>query len=57
MFFDIRGRVYNGRYFNNLQGWNIESAQGADDFNQDPQDPGFSSQFDSGPVGDDDIPF
>jgi hypothetical protein len=27
--FDIRGREYNGRYFNNLQGWKI-SAQGQD---------------------------
>lgn len=26
--FDIRGREYNGRYFNNLQGWKIESAGG-----------------------------
>ena len=24
--FDIRGREYNGRYFNNLQGWKIVSA-------------------------------
>ena len=23
--FDIRGREYNGRYFNNLQGWKIDS--------------------------------
>lgn len=26
--FDIRGREYNGRYFNNLQGWKVET-QGA----------------------------
>ncbi len=26
--FDIRGREYNGRYFNNLQGWKIQ-ANGA----------------------------
>jgi hypothetical protein len=24
--FDIRGREYNGRYFNNLQAWKIESS-------------------------------
>jgi hypothetical protein len=24
--FDIRGREYNGRYFNNLQGWKIQSG-------------------------------
>lgn len=23
--FDIRGREYNGRYFNNLQGWKIQT--------------------------------
>jgi hypothetical protein len=27
--FDIRGREYNGRYFNNLQGWRIVTAQDA----------------------------
>lgn len=26
--FDIRGREYNGRYFNNLVGWKIESGAG-----------------------------
>ena len=25
VFFDIRGREYNGRYFNNLVGWKIET--------------------------------
>ena len=25
--FDIRGREHNGRYFNNLQAWRIQSAQ------------------------------
>ncbi|MBT8046564.1 MAG: DUF3127 domain-containing protein [Pontiella sp.] len=24
--FDIRGREYNGRYFNNLQGWKIQTS-------------------------------
>ncbi|MGI6088205.1 MAG: DUF3127 domain-containing protein [Kiritimatiellia bacterium] len=27
--FDIRGREYNGRYFNNLQAWRIEAAEDA----------------------------
>ena len=27
--FDIRGREYNGRYFNNLQGWKIAAADEA----------------------------
>ncbi len=28
--FDIRGREYNGKYFNNLQGWKIQVAGGAE---------------------------
>ncbi|MCR9104246.1 MAG: DUF3127 domain-containing protein [Gammaproteobacteria bacterium] len=27
--FDIRGREYNGRYFNNLQGWKVVAADSA----------------------------
>jgi hypothetical protein len=27
--FDIRGREYNGRYFNNLQGWKLVAGEGA----------------------------
>lgn len=27
--FDIRGREYNGRYFNNLQGWKIQAGAGS----------------------------
>ncbi len=27
--FNIRGREYNGRYFNNLQGWRLEKSGGA----------------------------
>jgi hypothetical protein len=26
--FDIRGREYNGRYFNNLVGWKIQASEG-----------------------------
>ena len=29
--FDIRGREYNGRYFNNLNAWKIQVASGAQD--------------------------
>lgn len=54
--FDIRGREYNGRYFNNLQGWKITSADSAAGYSQaEPEaapqpsgDPGYS---------DEDIPF
>ncbi len=30
--FDIRGREYNGRYFNNLQGWKITTPGSGDSF-------------------------
>jgi len=30
VFFDIRGREYNGKYFNNLVGWKIESDASAE---------------------------
>ena len=51
--FDIRGREYNGRYFNNLQGWKVVAAgEGSmpppEDQSQSYPDP---SDFD------DDIPF
>lgn len=50
--FDIRGREYNGRYFNNLQGWKIvtedDVAPGAD---APPQDMPPADAYD------DDIPF
>lgn len=52
--FDIRGREYNGRYFNNLQGWKISSA--GDDAGMSQNEPPMvtdqSSDFDDG-----DIPF
>ena len=52
--FDIRGREYNGRYFNNLQGWKIVAA--GDGPTMAPQDepPSYPSPSD---FGDDDIPF
>ena len=54
--FDIRGREYNGRYFNNLQGWKVVSASADDAYNQEPP------QWDAAPPSqdgafDDDIPF
>jgi len=61
VFFDIRGREYNGRYFNNLVGWKIEGGEGAaapvpaaaaaDDRPPLPADSEAPSEFD------DDIPF
>lgn len=35
--FDIRGREYNGRYFNNLVGWKIQNgAASVDSYDQTP---------------------
>jgi hypothetical protein len=36
--FDIRGREYNGRYFNNLVGWKVQNgnSEGADPYDQTP---------------------
>jgi single-strand DNA-binding protein len=50
--FDIRGREYNGRYFNNLQGWKITTE--TDDAVQTS-----APSFESPPADsyDDDIPF
>ena len=30
VFFDIRGREYNGKYFNNLVGWKLETSEAAE---------------------------
>ena len=49
--FDIRGREYNGRYFNNLQGWKVVSAD------SDAQDEPPPQGDEPPPVGDKDIPF
>ena len=54
--FDIRGREYNGRYFNNLQGWRVEvqdqGQQSAPDGAWDAVPSG-----DAGDYDDSDIPF
>jgi hypothetical protein len=42
--FDIRGREYNGRYFNNLQCWRIQAGEGA------------PASEDKPPVSDKDVP-
>ncbi|MFV0278742.1 MAG: DUF3127 domain-containing protein [Parahaliea sp.] len=51
--FDIRGREYNGRYFNNLQGWKVVPASGDSPSGEPPP-------YTSAPPGDyedDGIPF
>jgi len=54
--FDIRGREYNGRYFNNLQGWKVVAAadQTGQTANGSSSAPPFPSPED---FGEDDIPF
>ena len=52
--FDIRGREYNGRYFNNLQGWKIVAAGDGPAMPPQDEQPPYPSPSD---FGDDDIPF
>lgn len=53
--FDIRGREYNGRYFNNLQGWKIETGSADNQVDQQPVfDNAVPANLDD---YDDDIPF
>lgn len=52
--FDIRGREYNGRYFNNLQGWKIVTMGAEPQNTADEQSPPFPTPSD---FQDDDIPF
>lgn len=53
--FDIRGREYNGRYFNNLQGWKITPAVEESAFHDGREPP--APEFDSANFDDGDIPF
>jgi len=50
--FDIRGREYNGRYFNNLQGWKVVTV--GDERGILSTEPHYPSPSD---FGGDDIPF
>lgn len=54
--FDIRGREYNGRYFNNLQGWKISAAGAANSAFPEDDMPG-STNFTPPDYQDSDIPF
>ncbi|MEZ5569923.1 MAG: DUF3127 domain-containing protein [Halioglobus sp.] len=50
--FDIRGREYNGRYFNNLQGWKIVTT------GEEPAAPSEDGYFPTpSDFDDEDIPF
>ncbi|MFL3654502.1 MAG: DUF3127 domain-containing protein [Halioglobus sp.] len=54
--FDIRGREYNGRYFNNLQGWKIASSSQESTFPNESESP-VPSNVTSHDFDDGDIPF
>jgi hypothetical protein len=50
--FDIRGREYNGRYFNNLQGWKVVTL------GDESPAPSMESYYPEPPdIEDEDIPF
>ncbi|BFM06281.1 DUF3127 domain-containing protein [Halioxenophilus aromaticivorans] len=54
--FDIRGREYNGRYFNNLVGWKVTAGAGAEQAasSYPTENPAPAGGFDA---FDEDIPF
>jgi hypothetical protein len=54
--FDIRGREYNGRYFNNLQGWKIVTPANETDYAANAQAP-LNRDVAGNDFEDDDIPF
>lgn len=54
--FDIRGREYNGRYFNNLQGWKV-ALLGQEQGHPSSSAPPSYPAGDHGYIDDDDIPF
>jgi single-strand DNA-binding protein len=54
--FDIRGREYNGRYFNNLQGWKIATIGEESTFPNESESP-MPENFTSSDFDEGDIPF
>ncbi len=52
--FDIRGREYNGRYFNNLQAWKIQAPEAGSDDKPPVSDSDVPADFND---YEDDIPF
>ena len=50
VFFDLRGREWQGRYFTNLNAWKIEGAS-SDTDNAAPEDPFGEVQFSDAPKG------
>ena len=55
--FDIRGREYNGRYFNNLQGWKVVSGDAGDAPPPQGEEPPPYDEVPGSSFKDDDLPF
>jgi len=55
--FDIRGREYNGRYFNNLNAWKIQTATAAPTAPAGDDRPPLPADSEAPGEFDDDIPF
>ena len=51
--FDLRGREYNGRYYNNLNGWKIDAAA----HNTAGTEPPYPEETGDPGIQDEDIPF
>ena len=56
VFFDIRGREYNGRYYNNLVGWKLEMDEQVEETQKADDNPKTSDSTES-TIGFEDIPF
>lgn len=57
VFFDIRGREWNGRYFVNLAAWKIEKGGGPGDSNEADTERSRPASTPSGEIGDEEVPF
>ncbi len=61
VYFDLRGREWNGKYFTNLNAWRVdkqEAASAPPPISQDQEDASFPSSGDEPAMGaDDDLPF
>lgn len=63
VFFDIRGREWNGRYFVNLNAWKIEKGTGSESGDDAPDSAGSTAPrartkpAPSGEIGDEEVPF
>ncbi len=61
VYFDLRGREWNGKYFTNLNAWKLENGEGSESHPEDPFSTESFPSDDKEPVFDDkeedDLPF